>query len=1110
MKINKLIIHNIASLEDATVDFTKDPLNNTDLFLITGVTGAGKTTILDAICLALYNTTPRISKGGGKQGVNKDDLTGKDPRNIMRSNTGYAFVQLYFTGNDDREYFAEWSVQRGTRKDPEQNLNNAVWSITEIASGRRIEGDKQGAYNEVGAAIQSVVGLDFNQFCRTTMLAQGEFTEFLKSDEEGKAEILEKISGSKIFRNIGKEIHHQFQEAEKRYKEEKRIHDAIVDMGPELRQKTENEITELSIRLAAEQVKISRLDGMIEWLGLHAKAEAEVAKWKAEADAAESAVSTEAFIQKQKLVMEWNETADTREQYRKALTEKARKEDADRRIAALENEFARALSGEAHLVAKAAELASKKSLSENILERHRPNAKAYNMEQTICGSIENLNIKERNIKENSNKLNELKEVARPKAEEIAKVSMQRAKELQDMAEEVKATLEEVTARLAEIGLSTLRTRKDDLIKAENLKEKIDVCKANVDSARRSVEEQKAKLPEVQQNADIQAKELEILKEEHERRHQSLEQATLKMRSILQKRLGEEDNTCPVCGQLVTSVKADEVFAEEYERIKAEFEAKESISKEADMALISLTNSIRLEGKALIGLEAELLGYTNDFCKLAEYESVKNCSREEISEMIQIISDSIRQGDVVEKRRTELQGEYTRLSNEYGKANADAVNDSNKVDLIDRDIKRLNEAILNEIQDTEDISNKIKSALEGTLQWENDWKADPKAFVAELKRKTMEYNAATSAIIAADGQIAGINPILEGISNIKATVKEAMPEWNADNVRAMEIPNVQDVWVKLGTNLKTLLHTLTTATAEYTIAMKVVEGFLAEYPAYDTDMFDALNRISLADKEKIARENTDLLGKRNTAKAQLKTAVDRLAELAGRKPSDITDETNSEDLASQKAVLVSERDRMSEDKGKLLEKIAADDEALAKKSDTSLLDQLTAECEKWKSFSSQYGDKDGDKLNKIAQSYVLSSLLNNANHHLQNMAPRFKLLVNPGSLNLKLEDRDNLYATRNTNSISGGESFLVSLALALALADFSQHLGVSTLFIDEGFGTLSGNALQTALNTLKAIHSDAGRQVGIISHREEIRESIPVQIKVETQPGSSVSTLEIVG
>ena len=125
-----------------------------------------------------------------------------------------------------------------------------------------------------------------------------------------------------------------------------------------------------------------------------------------------------------------------------------------------------------------------------------------------------------------------------------------------------------------------------------------------------------------------------------------------------------------------------------------------------------------------------------------------------------------------------------------------------------------------------------------------------------------------------------------------------------------------------------------------------------------------------------------------------------------------------------------------------------------------------------------------------------------------MAPRYRLLVNPGSLLLKLEDKYNGYATRSTNSISGGESFLVSLALALALADFGQHLGVSTLFIDEGFGTLSGEALQCAINTLKALHSNSGRQVGIISHREEIRDNIPVQIKVNSSSGCSASTVEI--
>ena len=81
-------------------------------------------------------------------------------------------------------------------------------------------------------------------------------------------------------------------------------------------------------------------------------------------------------------------------------------------------------------------------------------------------------------------------------------------------------------------------------------------------------------------------------------------------------------------------------------------------------------------------------------------------------------------------------------------------------------------------------------------------------------------------------------------------------------------------------------------------------------------------------------------------------------------------------------------------------------------------------------------------------------------------------------------------------------------MALALADFGQHLGVSTLFIDEGFGTLSGEPLQNAINTLRSLHSNEGRQVGIISHREELRESIPVQIKVNLPDGSSAAKVDV--
>ena len=111
--------------------------------------------------------------------------------------------------------------------------------------------------------------------------------------------------------------------------------------------------------------------------------------------------------------------------------------------------------------------------------------------------------------------------------------------------------------------------------------------------------------------------------------------------------------------------------------------------------------------------------------------------------------------------------------------------------------------------------------------------------------------------------------------------------------------------------------------------------------------------------------------------------------------------------------------------------------------------------------------------------------------------------------MKLEDRYNSYATRTVHGISGGESFMVSLSLALALADFGQGMGVETLFIDEGFGTLSGGPLLSAISVLQSLHSNTNRQVGIISHREEIREHIPVQICVDKLGNSSASRIKVV-
>ena len=203
MKLQKLIIHNIASIEDATIDFSAEPLSNNELFLITGKTGSGKSTILDAICLALYANTPRL-KSTNMQGDVQDgakSLKINDPRQLMRHNTSDAFVSLTFLGNNQTLYEATWSIARAHNK-LSGNIQDNKWSLKNLHTGTILS-----KVDEITSEITHAVGLDFNQFCRTTLLAQGEFTRFLNSKDEEKAEILEKITGVDIYTKIGKKIY---------------------------------------------------------------------------------------------------------------------------------------------------------------------------------------------------------------------------------------------------------------------------------------------------------------------------------------------------------------------------------------------------------------------------------------------------------------------------------------------------------------------------------------------------------------------------------------------------------------------------------------------------------------------------------------------------------------------------------------------------------------------------------------------------------------------------------------------------------------------------------------------------------------------------------------
>ncbi len=151
---------------------------------------------------------------------------------------------------------------------------------------------------------------------------------------------------------------------------------------------------------------------------------------------------------------------------------------------------------------------------------------------------------------------------------------------------------------------------------------------------------------------------------------------------------------------------------------------------------------------------------------------------------------------------------------------------------------------------------------------------------------------------------------------------------------------------------------------------------------------------------------------------------------------------------------------------------------------------------------------GSKFRTIAQSFILSGLLDNANLYMRSFTDRYTLTCNPGTLAILVRDSYRPTAPQPASILSGGESFMASLALALALANLKGGgLGADIIFIDEGFGTLSPEYLGNVMDTLERLHQIGGRKVGLISHVPEMKERIPVHINV-VRDNPSLSHLEI--
>ena len=213
MKILAIRGKNLASLEgEFEVDFTAEPLKSAGIFAITGSTGSGKSTLLDAICLALFNDTPRINRASDNaEIVDVKNLTikQKDSRNILRRGTADGYAEVDFVALSGDSIRARWSVRR-SRDKIDGSLQNATYKVVNLTTNDELQGVK----TELLTKVKDLIGLTFDQFTRSVLLAQGDFATFLKAGKNEKAELLEKLTGTDIYSRISAKIYEYTKEAE--------------------------------------------------------------------------------------------------------------------------------------------------------------------------------------------------------------------------------------------------------------------------------------------------------------------------------------------------------------------------------------------------------------------------------------------------------------------------------------------------------------------------------------------------------------------------------------------------------------------------------------------------------------------------------------------------------------------------------------------------------------------------------------------------------------------------------------------------------------------------------------------------------------------------------
>lgn len=1154
MILQQLQIHNIASIEDATIDFEAQPLADSEVFLITGKTGAGKSTLLDAICLALYASTPRLENTSmqGEMRDNEKDIKIKDPVQLMRRNTGEAFVRLTFTGSNDVHYEAQWSVARARNK-VTGKIQNKKWALRNLDTDFTYAKDK-----EIREEIALAIGLDFKQFCRTTLLAQGEFTRFLNSKDDEKAEILEKITGVDAYSRIGAKIFEQTVEKKKIWEDSQQKIEGIQILNDEEIAQKNNQLQQLDEQsqqikntLEKEQKKLRWLQQEQDFRQRKEQAKEDLAHVKAIAESDETQ-------QQEQTIALWNHTIKARAKMNEAASCAKTILQQEAQLQSLEQTFRQIQGAQSYELQQEQTIALSIKSIDDYLAQEAPKVHLYENAQTLNTLINSYLKNKKDAANNLQYANQIKKELstqyQPKLEN-AKTMLEECQKTYNQqvikAQEAETELEHLHLPQLRQQQEALKTLLNDIQAAKNLLELLHeeqnrhvLSKENLVQLQNSIQEKEKQLQVLTQeshDAEIRKNALQLA---YEKQRESINKWAKSIRMKLQ--IGD---TCPVCQQRIENTLPHEdnidalvVEAEKlYKDAENEYNKILTSQNALDADIKALKNSLANEQKVFAKC-CESLAKATQKAQEAAKKIPEGENETQTLATLEKVSAQIAEAEVKEKEAKKLRTLRDQKLQEYEVLRNGMLAAQQKVNDTQHRIELVEAQISLQTKDSEKAQNDIQTLIGEAekLSWKNDWHTMLTEFGKEVEDGAITYkmNTEKQQKLAAE-----LKQFEEGNKNLAAALDaiiKLMPTWGTPSKEPLmlkRIPKVLTRASELQSQITAALQQMNAAKEKEEDTKKWLKEFMEKKQEMLKDFSDKEQEILLDEnlllqldtlQQSDIAEKTEAINRIKQQLVSKQTVWDELEKAyqlhtgeyealfdedekmpIGEKMSE--EESLDTRISTSIASIEAQLSELGNQRGGIIRDLEIDRSNKAKVG--SLLQesaQKKADFEKWSRLNQLLGDATGNKFRRIAQSYVLASLIHSANGYMRTLSDRYILKVVPGTFVISLEDAYQGYVSRAASTLSGGESFLVSLSLALALSDIGTQLSVDTLFIDEGFGTLSGEPLQHAVNTLRSLHSKSGRHVGIISHVEELKERIPVQIRVNQEGNNSSSTIEIVG